>query len=217
MEKKKKRNKGVNALIIIVVIISVIAVFAGAAAAGYWIVNTASIKQEVVKPESPIKTGAVARYSLPLSGGSIPDIYNLDMNRIRSENAPTEAAVIEHLSANTDACINELRQEEGDGGSIYYSLKGAIFRIDVPQGANGFNYKRSYYFNNGILYFARMSSGRYENRLYFNNNSLFRYTGEDGGTVDNAFGNEYYDAVGKFAYNEAYAFYDYKMGVSTVR
>lgn len=215
--KTKKKSKASSVGVVIAVVICMIVVFASAAFLGFYFMNEASRTDIVAKPENPVSSSQPAASSVMLANGAIPDMYQIDMNRVFSDNPQTEAAVIERLYKNTDNYISKMKSEGGEGGSTYYTLGEEIMKIDVPSGCNGFNYNRSYYFNNGILYYAHIYYGNNSNELYFNNNSMFRYTGEDGGTVDNAFGGIYYDAIGKFAYNEAYAFYDYKIGIKEMR
>lgn len=215
---KKKGNPALRAAAAVLIIIASAAVFAGAAFAGFYFMNGADRIKSETKPDNPeVAEELRVPSEAELANGAIPDIYRADMNRVYSVNAPTEASVIDTLRENTDKCLSEMKSESGAGNSVVYTLGDDILRIDVPRGFNGFDYDRSYYFNNGVLYYAEICFEEYYNRLYFNNNSLFRYRAEDGGVVDNAFGGLYYDNIGKFAYNEAYAFYDYRKGVKGVR
>lgn len=73
------------------------------------------------------------------------------------------------------------------GETNWYSMGDVAVKLQYPAGAKGTAYERDYYYHpeNGELIFAFWFLGQEEYRFYFYKNSLVRYIGPDGVTVDN--------------------------------
>lgn len=59
-----------------------------------------------------------------------------------------------------------------------YSKNGVVTEIVKLRGADGFNYRREYYYKNNKLYFAFYNKGKEEHRMYFSDGVFIRYDDE---------------------------------------
>ena len=198
---------------IVAIAAMLVLIFACAIATGYFIIKGKDIQ---AKPASPIiPSEQMTASGVKLANDDVPGFYPQKIRTAEIKGVGTKVSVIESLRKNTDSSMGMLNQETDENGCVYYMLDEQILRIDIPMGVNDFKYNRSYYFNNGIFYFASIYAGAKQNSLYFHDSTMFRYINEGGKAWDNEFSNKGYVTVGNFALNEAYAFHDYKTGVQS--
>lgn len=208
------QKKSSNALLIIIIVLAAIVLLIGSCCIGYFVIMGNNLMKS---PDNPIKSAEQITFSsVSLSDGAIPDIYPQNMPKKDVYGVGTKSSIIERLRANTDVNLNALSSETKDNIK-YYKLDNEILRIDIPAGVNSFNYNRNYYFNNGILYFALIYSSAHQSSLYFHNGEMYRWNNEKGEVKYNDFKESTFAALGNFALNEAYSFYDHKEGTKSVR
>jgi len=100
-------------------------------------------------------------------------------------NVPEEVLRIREWYNDTQNRLNSMERHDRSEGILFYD-EGALSKISIPQGTDGWNYKREYFFKDGQLYFAFVSQGGITGtRFYYKDGYLIRYIGEDGVEYDN--------------------------------
>ena len=69
-------------------------------------------------------------------------------------------------------------------GVVYYRDDGMIKKAVCEAGYNGWDYTREYYYDNGSLYYAVVSNGAEEHKLYYADGTLIRYIDQNGTIMD---------------------------------
>lgn len=73
----------------------------------------------------------------------------------------------------------ELLEEIERIREYYYAPTAADSKVVLPNGTDGWNYSREYYYHDGKLVFAFIYNGSEEHRLYFKDDHMIRYIDED--------------------------------------
>lgn len=211
---QKPQRTQSSVVLIAVIAVTIVIIGVMSTVAGYFLISG---NERAEKPTNPLLTEAITMSDVSLGDGNIPATYSMNMPTTVINGVGTKASIIEKLRTNTDKSLNSMSTSDIGDGTKYYTLEGQILRVDIQSGINGFNYNRSYYFNNGVLYFAYIYSPSYQNSLYFYKGEMYRYIDEKGEMKQNEFKDNIYKTLGNFALNEAYSFYDYKVGVKSGR
>lgn len=87
-----------------------------------------------------------------------------------------------------DKKLASLDMSEDSNGVRRYSDNSVLKKLEIDQdtyGTKDLNFEREFYFENGALYFVRMTSSAGEMRLYFHEHQLIRWIDEQNNAYDN--------------------------------
>lgn len=182
----KKKDKGLIFLIILLIIVLI----GCSGVVGYIYSQNNAFKIETPNIEEPInetddkvveetKKEDVSNTDVGVENNDVAEKQNNEFD------IEEEVSRIRALYNDTQANLSNLTKKTMDNGVVkYYDSNSNLVRADIP--ANSITqYTKYYYFNNGNIYFAFVFDGEKENRLYFNNDVLFRWIDEAGKTHDN--------------------------------
>lgn len=182
----KKKDKGLIFLIILLIIVLI----GCSCVVGYIYYQNNTYKIETPNIEEPINETddkVVEENKKEDVSNADVDVENDDVTEKQNNefNIEEEVSRIRALYNDTQSNLSNLTKKTMDNGVVkYYDSNSNLVRADIP--ANSITpYTKYYYFNNGNIYFAFVFDGEKENRLYFNNDVLFRWIDEAGKTHDN--------------------------------